>query len=454
MIEFESVGKTFRDGTAAVVDLSLRVPSDKITVIVGPSGCGKTTTLRMVNRMIEPTAGRISWDGTALRSIRKTKLRRQMGYVIQSGGLFPHRTVVDNIGTVPGLLGWSRAKTQQRSLELLENVGLDRKLADRYPVQLSGGQQQRVGVARALAADPLVLLMDEPFSAVDPVVRAELHEFFLNLQRDISKTIILITHDIDEAIKLGDQVAILRVGGRLAQVGTPQQLLDEPADAFVEGFVGRDRGYRSLSFQPASALDLDSVPVVRDVAAARGERPTLVVDGDARPLGWVDPARGGGTIPLGATFDVESGTMRHALDAVLTSPVGLAVGVLPGSGRYAGVVATETILAGVRKARTRPEQESVTVVGDRPPASDDPGADTAGGGAHALAAHDGGAQDRVGDDEPHQVSAELGDESGQDVDPAALRAGDPGAGLLTQEGGLSAQETRAGGSADDVDARR
>ena len=242
MIEFESVGKTYKDGTAAVVDLDLAVPSGQITVIVGPSGCGKTTTLRMVNRMLEPTSGRIIWDGTPIKSRRKTTLRRQMGYVIQSGGLFPHRSVVDNIGTVPALLGWNREKTRSRSLELLGSVGLDRKLADRYPAQLSGGQQQRVGVARALAADPLVLLMDEPFSAVDPVVRSELHEFFLDLQRELSKTIILITHDIDEAIKLGDQVAILRVGGRLAQVGTPQELLEEPADAFVEGFVGRDRG--------------------------------------------------------------------------------------------------------------------------------------------------------------------------------------------------------------------
>src|SRR5918995_3238482 len=253
VIEFESVGKTFRDGTAAVVDLSLTVPTGKITVIVGPSGCGKTTTLRMVNRMLEPTTGRITWDGTPLQTKRKTTLRRQMGYVIQSGGLFPHRTVLRNIGTVPGLLGWSKDKTRKRSQELLTSVGLDRKLADRYPSQLSGGQQQRVGVARALAADPLVLLMDEPFSAVDPVVRSELHEFFLGLQRELGKTIIFITHDIDEAIKLGDQVAIMRVGGRLAQVGTPQQLLDQPVDAFVEGFIGRDRGYRSLSF--ASAAD-------------------------------------------------------------------------------------------------------------------------------------------------------------------------------------------------------
>ena len=213
MIEFESVGKTYRDGTAAVVDLNLTVPSDKITVIVGPSGCGKTTTLRMVNRMLEPTTGQITWDGMPLRSKRKTTLRRQMGYVIQSGGLFPHRTVVDNIGTVPGLLHWPKKKIEKRALDLLDSVGLERKLAHRYPAQLSGGQQQRVGVARALAADPLVMLMDEPFSAVDPVVRSELHEFFLGLQRELSKTIILITHDIDEAIKLGDQVAIMRVGG-------------------------------------------------------------------------------------------------------------------------------------------------------------------------------------------------------------------------------------------------
>ena len=253
MIEFESVSKTFPGGTHAVQDLSLSIPSDQITVIVGPSGCGKTTTLRMINRMLEPSSGRITWDGKPLKSQRKTTLRRQMGYVIQSGGLFPHRTIIENIGTVPGLLGWDRTKTRKRSMELLANVGLDRGMAERYPAQLSGGQQQRVGVARALAADPLVMLMDEPFSAVYPVVRTELHEFFLSLQRQISKTIVLITHDIDEAIKLGDQVAILRVGGKLAQFGTPQQLLDEPADGFVEGFIGRDRGYRALSFESAAS---------------------------------------------------------------------------------------------------------------------------------------------------------------------------------------------------------
>ena len=351
VIEFESVGKTFKDGTVAVVDLNLIVPSDKITVIVGPSGCGKTTTLRMVNRMLEPTTGRITWDGVPLRSRRKTTLRRQMGYVIQSGGLFPHRTVLDNIGTVPSLLHWQKKKIEKRAVELLDSVGLERKLAHRYPAQLSGGQQQRVGVARALAADPLVLLMDEPFSAVDPVVRSELHEFFLGLQRELSKTIILITHDIDEAIKLGDQVAIMRVGGHLAQVGTPQQLLDEPADAFVEGFVGRDRGFRSLSFQPANQLRLERIKVVRDAETATGAGPILVVDGDARPVGWAVSERPGQVFPLGATFSPETDSLRAALDSALTSPYGLAVAVTADTHRYAGVVSADTILDTVKGLR-------------------------------------------------------------------------------------------------------
>ena len=360
VIEFESVGKTFKDGTVAVVDLNLTVTSDKITVIVGPSGCGKTTTLRMVNRMLEPTTGRITWDGIPLRSRRKTTLRRQMGYVIQSGGLFPHRTVLDNIGTVPSLLHWPKKKIENRALELLDSVGLERKLAHRYPGQLSGGQQQRVGVARALAADPLVLLMDEPFSAVDPVVRSELHEFFLGLQRELSKTIILITHDIDEAIKLGDQVAIMRVGGHLAQVGTPQQLLDEPTDAFVEGFVGRDRGFRSLSFQPASELRLERIKVVRDVETATGAGPILVVDGDARPVGWADSERPGQVFPLGSTFSPETDSLRVALDSALTSPHGLAVAVTSDTHRYAGVVSADTILDKVKDLRVS-IAESITI---------------------------------------------------------------------------------------------
>ncbi|SER05628.1 ABC transporter ATP-binding protein [Microlunatus flavus] len=360
MIEFESVSKTFPGGTHAVQDLSLTIPSDQITVIVGPSGCGKTTTLRMINRMLEPSSGRIVWDGKPLKSQRKTTLRRQMGYVIQSGGLFPHRTVVENIGTVPGLLGWDKTKTRKRSMELLASVGLDRGMAERFPAQLSGGQQQRVGVARALAADPLVMLMDEPFSAVDPVVRTDLHEFFLSLQRQISKTIVLITHDIDEAIKLGDQVAILRVGGRLAQAGPPQQLLDEPADAFVEGFVGRDRGYRSLSFLPAAGLHLGEVTVIREAASGGGDGPTLVLDGDARPVGWVDESRAGLVHPIGATFVREEDTLRAALDSALTSPYAIAVAVEPETGRYAGVVTADEILDQVRDRRSG-SPESITV---------------------------------------------------------------------------------------------
>jgi osmoprotectant transport system ATP-binding protein len=380
VIEFESVSKTFRDGTTAVDNLSLVVPSGQITVIVGPSGCGKTTSLRMVNRMLEPTKGKITWDGKPVKARRKTALRRQMGYVIQSGGLFPHRTVLENIATVPDLQRWDKQKSRKRAVELLGSVGLDRKLGGRYPAQLSGGQQQRVGVARALAADPLVLLMDEPFSAVDPVVRGELHEFFLDLQRELSKTIIMITHDIDEAIKLGDQVAILRVGGKLAQVGTPQQLLDEPADAFVEGFVGKDRGYRSLSFQPASGLSLGGVQVVREAGFTSGDAPVLVVDGDARPVGWSDPSRAGSVMALGATFDPEKDSLRTALDAALTSPVGLAVAVTGESRRYAGVVDADMILHQVTQTRAqiaesiavRAHEEQTTADGSSTPSSDVP----------------------------------------------------------------------------------
>ncbi len=351
MIEFDSVSKTYRDGTQAVRDLSLQIPSDKITVIVGPSGCGKTTTLRMLNRMLEPTKGKILWDGNPLRSRRKTTLRRQMGYVIQNGGLFPHRTVVENVMTVPGLLGWDKSKSRKRALELLAAVGLDPKLNNRYPAQLSGGQQQRVGVARALAADPIVLLMDEPFSALDPVIRNDLHGLLLNLQGELSKTIVMITHDIDEAIKLGDQVAILRVGGQLAQVGPPLELLDNPADDFVNGFVGKDRGYRALSFAPADGLALDRVKVVRDPSSSVGDEPVLVVDSEARPIGWIDKNRPGQVLQLGATFDPESDTMRVALDSALTSPVGLAVAVSKETGRYAGTVTAAKILAQVTQSR-------------------------------------------------------------------------------------------------------
>lgn len=352
MIQFDGVSKTYKDGTAAVVDLDLVIPSGKVTVIVGPSGCGKTTTLRMINRVLEPTKGQITWDGEPLRSKRRTTLRRHMGYVIQSGGLFPHRTVLENIATVPGLLGWNKSKSRTRALQLIDDVGLERKLAHRYPGQLSGGQQQRVGVARALAADPLVLLMDEPFSAVDPVLRDELHELMLGLQAELEKTVVMITHDIDEAIKLGDQVAVMQVGGKLAQLGSPQDLLDHPADEFVAGFVGKDRGYRALSFTSAADLSLARVPAVRDPAAHTGEGLALVVDAGATPRGWAEPTRPGQVLALGSVFDPDHDTLRVALDAALTSPAGLAVAVSRETGRYLGVVSTSEILVRVRDART------------------------------------------------------------------------------------------------------
>ncbi|TDD45431.1 ABC transporter ATP-binding protein [Kribbella antibiotica] len=322
MIEFEDVTKRYPDGTVAVDNLSLRIPSNEITVFVGPSGCGKTTSLRMINRTIERTSGTISIDGEDINSKDAVTLRRGIGYVIQNAGLFPHKTVVENVATVPKLLGWDKRKAHSTAMELLERVGLDLKLAERYPAQLSGGQQQRVGVARALAADPLIMLMDEPFSAVDPVVRDQLQEELLRLQRDIGKTIVFVTHDIDEAIKLGDNIAVLRVGGKLAQFAPPSELLANPVDDFVEGFIGKDRGYRALTFVTADELPLADVPAELTVAA------------DGSPVGW---ANGAAKLELvGATFQ-RGDSLRAALDAVLTSPVGKGVCV-DETGKAVGVI--------------------------------------------------------------------------------------------------------------------
>jgi osmoprotectant transport system ATP-binding protein len=321
MIEFEDVTKRYPDGTVAVESLSLRIPSNEITVFVGPSGCGKTTSLRMINRTIERSSGRISIDGEDINDRDPVTLRRGIGYVIQHAGLFPHKTVVDNVSTVPRLLGWDKKRSRGVAMELLERVGLDLKLAERYPAQLSGGQQQRVGVARALAADPLIMLMDEPFSAVDPIVRHQLQEELLRLQRDIGKTIVFVTHDIDEAIKLGDNVAVLRVGGKLAQFAPPSELLANPADEFVENFVGQDRGYRALTFLHTDQLRLDPLPA------------DLVVDDGGRPVGW---RKGDGELPVGATF-TRRDSVRAALDAVLTSPTGQGICV-DEEGKALGVV--------------------------------------------------------------------------------------------------------------------
>ncbi|TFD51601.1 ATP-binding cassette domain-containing protein [Cryobacterium frigoriphilum] len=249
MIEFRSVTKRFTTDVVAVDDFSLVLPSRKITVLVGSSGSGKTTLLRMINRMVDPTSGSIEIDGVDVASLEPVKLRRSIGYVMQNSGLLPHRKVVDNVATVPLLRGVPRKQARREALELLDTVGLSRTLADRYPSQLSGGQQQRVGVARGLAVNPNILLMDEPFGAVDPIVRAELQQELLRLQQELDKTVVFVTHDIDEAFLLGDQVVILRTGGLVAQIGSPTEILARPADEFVASFVGADRGKRALHLE-------------------------------------------------------------------------------------------------------------------------------------------------------------------------------------------------------------
>lgn len=249
MIEFRSVSKTFPDGTTAVDDFSLVIPSRKTTVFVGSSGCGKTTLLRMINRMVDPSSGTIEIDGTNVLERDPVELRRSIGYVMQSGGLLPHFTVQDNIATVPVLQGVKKKKARLQAQELMETVGLDASLAARYPSQLSGGQQQRVGVARALAVDPNILLMDEPFGAVDPIVRSELQQETIRLQRSLDKTVVFVTHDIDEAFLLGDQVVILEKGAQIAQVGSPTEIMEKPASQFVADFIGVERGKRALSIK-------------------------------------------------------------------------------------------------------------------------------------------------------------------------------------------------------------
>lgn len=391
-IAFRSVRKTYPGGTTAVDDLDLEIPEGSLTVFVGPSGCGKTTSLRMINRMVEPTSGTVEVDGRDVSQIPAAQLRRSMGYVMQASGLMPHRTVRENIMTVPRLLGRSRPQSGPRAEELMETIGLDPALAGRYPAQLSGGQQQRVGVARALAADPPILLMDEPFSAVDPVVRADLQRELLELKQRLSKTIVFVTHDMDEAILLGDRVAVMAVGGRLAQYAPPQEILRAPADKFVADFVGRDRGFRALEFDDGRVA-LSGVRV-RDpqggIRAVGGETAadewTLEVDDDGRPVGWQAPAgprAGAGTgagagaaaAPepwaageadglehrdradarrVGGSLHRPGASLRSALDAALSSPSGLAVAV-DEEGRAQGVLRPEDVLAAIDRARRERE---------------------------------------------------------------------------------------------------
>ncbi len=304
MIRLAGVGKTYPDGTVAVHALDLEVPRGRTVCLVGPSGCGKSTTLKMVNRLIEPTSGTITLDGEDVTRADPVALRRRIGYVIQQVGLFPHQSIRTNVATVPSLLGWEKKRAHARADELMELVGLDpAQYGDRYPHQLSGGQRQRVGVARALAADPPVLLMDEPFGAVDPIVRARLQDEFARISRDLDKTVLFVTHDMDEAIRLGDKVAVFATGGRLAQFDVPARILGRPADDFVAEFVGASRGLRRLSVTVIDRADLeplDGQPVDEslDVAASLEDALAMMLrydDGrvgvtqDGEPVGVLTP---------------------------------------------------------------------------------------------------------------------------------------------------------------------
>jgi osmoprotectant transport system ATP-binding protein len=366
-IEFEHVSKhydreTLKSGApGAVEDLSLIVPSGRICVLVGPSGCGKTTTLKMVNRLIEPSQGRILIDGVDIASLDVTELRRGIGYVIQQVGLFPHQTIGENVTTVPRLLGWDRDRRSSRADELLATVGLEPgRYRDRYPSQLSGGERQRVGVARALAADPPVMLMDEPFGAVDPIVRERLQNEFLRLQEDLAKTILFVTHDIDEAIKMGDLVVVMQQGGRIAQVGAPAELLAAPASDYVARFVGADRGLKRLSLYRVRDVELAPAPIVSlgepnagiiDRAQSAGDRFVLLVNESRRPIGWVDVSdlHRGGTVgeadadPNSPLLDRRD-TLKDATSRLLDEEVGSGV-VVDRDGIVLGLLTLDAVMA-------------------------------------------------------------------------------------------------------------
>jgi osmoprotectant transport system ATP-binding protein len=352
-VEFRHVTKQYGP-QGAVVDLSLLVPAGEICVLVGPSGCGKTTSLKMVNRLVEPSSGQVLIDGQDVMQVELTALRRRIGYVIQQIGLFPHQTVADNIATVPRLLGWPSQRIRKRVEELLDLIGLDpSRVLNRYPAQLSGGERQRVGVARAMAAEPPVMLMDEPFGAVDPIVRERLQNEFLRLHRSLGTTVLFVTHDIDEAIKMGTRVAVMQQGGHLAQYAAPTELLLHPASEFVSRFVGADRGLKRLSLLSVADVTLEPGVVARsgesaEVALRRaadgGANYVLLLDRDDRPLGWmrVEQLTSDDVLTLDnvdassplVTFET---TLRDALSMLLASAVQTAV-VVDERGRYRGVL--------------------------------------------------------------------------------------------------------------------
>jgi osmoprotectant transport system ATP-binding protein len=374
-VSFVGATKRYGDSSvAAVDDLTLEVPAGEICVLVGPSGCGKTTAMRLVNRTVELTAGDVLIGGKSVRDRDPAQLRREIGYVIQQVGLFPHRTIVQNIAAVPQLLGWKRERVGARTTELLELVGLDPALGDRYPAQLSGGQQQRVGVARALAADPLAMLMDEPFGAIDPINRERLQNEFLRLQAQVRKTVLFVTHDIDEAIKMGDRIAVMREGGRVAQYATPAEILMSPADEFVEDFVGADRALKRLALMRVGDIDLWEAPLafvgqataeVRAKLAAPDVEVAypLLVDGERRPLGWLserdlaaEVVPGRPDSPLGPVLERDD-VMRDALADLLQAEAQYAA-VTDHEGRIAGVLSVEIISEFLGSPRAKEEERS------------------------------------------------------------------------------------------------
>jgi len=361
-IVLEDVVKQYPgQASPAVESLSLTIPAGEIVMFVGPSGCGKTTSLKMINRLIEPTSGTIRIDGEDARSQSENALRRKIGYVIQGGSLFPHLTVAKNIAIVPKLLGWDTRRVQERIDELLDLVGLDpAKYRDRYPRELSGGQQQRVGVARGLAADPPVLLMDEPFGAVDPITRQRLQDELLSIQRELRKTIVCVTHDIDEAIKLGDRILILKEGARVAQYDTPEVVLGAPADEFVEDFVGSGSSLKQLSLVRVSEVELhrpvtatvgEKVDDVRRRAEAAGERSVVLLDGRGRPVSWpwLRQLKGDSVVePADELITIDQrATLNDALDTMLSSSHGGAV-VTGDRDQYLGVVVFDAVTDHIR----------------------------------------------------------------------------------------------------------
>ncbi|MFE6158840.1 ABC transporter ATP-binding protein [Streptomyces sp. NPDC056486] len=383
MIRFEHVTKRYEDGTTAVDDLSFEVNEGELVTLVGPSGCGKTTTMKMVNRLIEPSEGRIFVEDDDISTIDPVQLRRRIGYVIQQVGLFPHKTVLENTATVPHLLGVKRAKARERAAELLDLVGLDpATFGDRYPEQLSGGQRQRVGVARALAADPPVLLMDEPFGAVDPVVREHLQNEFLRLQQAVRKTVLFVTHDIEEAVRLGDRMAVYG-NGRIEQFDTPSTILGAPANDYVADFVGADRGLKRLSVTPIEEGDLEQPPVLHlddPLPAKLDARWAVVLDGENNLHGWIaaEHAHGGpGTVrdharrmeawlPVGAT-------LKQAFATMLQHDAGwIAVIDKDSEGRFLGILTPARLHEALRRstaadardiARGDVELETITAIG-------------------------------------------------------------------------------------------